>query len=149
MVRILPLLAVCLALTACDSGDDGRTELERLFDCDTVREIAFPSVTSGALSTSDCDYLDDDGTYADYYTFELDTATNVDIFQVSDAIDSFLTLYDASGTELASDDDGGSDFFGPVDARIARSLPAGVYVVAANSFEVETGPYTLELTQTP
>ncbi|HIG73679.1 MAG TPA: hypothetical protein EYQ24_03605 [Bacteroidetes bacterium] len=143
------LLVLSLALVACDSGNGDRTELERLFDCDTVREITFPSTTSGALSTSDCDYTDDDGTYADYYVFELDAATNVDVFQTSDTIDSFLSLYNASGTELAFDDDSGSDFFGPHDARISRSLAAGVYVIAANSYGVETGPYTLELTTTP
>ena len=149
MARAVPLLVPCLSLTACDSGGDSRTELERLFDCDTVREIAFPSTTDGALSASDCEYLDGDGTYADYYTFDLDATTNVDIFQVSDTIDSFLSLYDDAGHELAFDDDSGSDFFGPTDARISRSLSAGVYVIAANSNEAETGPYTLQLTTTP
>lgn len=64
-----------------------------------------------------CDSLDDDGTYADYVAFELTSTQTVTITQTSDALDAFLSLYSATG----------------------------VYVVAANSHDVETGAYRLTI----
>ena len=141
---LLLLAALLFPIAGCDSDDAGGIDLSALasvFGCSAITEVAVPSTTNGSLSTSDCAYLDNDGSYADYYAFRVTGTTNVTITQTSSALDSFLSLYSASGAELEFDDDsaGGSN------ARIARSLSAGTYVVAANSLGVETGSYTLTI----
>ncbi len=62
------------------------------------------------------------------------------------ALDPFLRLYNATGKELAYDDDGG----GSPNARIIFSVPAtGVYRILARSHSsvAGTGEYTLEVTE--
>ncbi|MEM7010283.1 MAG: S8 family serine peptidase [Verrucomicrobiota bacterium] len=60
--------------------------------------------------------------------------------------DPYLRLYDSSGAELETDDDGGSG----LDSQITRTTfaYAGDYFVAAESYGSETGTYTLTVTHT-
>lgn len=141
------LLAAALTLAACDSSDSANIDLDALADvlgCDAVTEVSVPFTTTGALSASDCTFIDDDGTFADYYAFEIDEAQTVTITMRSEDVDSFLGLIGETGTAIVGDDDSGGGVTG-LDAQIERRLTAGVYVVAANSVDVETGAYTLRI----
>ena len=135
----LVLLALVIALPACDSGGSG-SALEDAFDC-AVDSISLGGSVSGALASSDCDYLDDDGTVTDYYAFTITETLTVDITQESDAIDSFLTLYTDTASEITFDDDSA----GGLDSRIVRQLAPGTYVISAGSHDTEFGPYTVRL----
>ena len=59
----------------------------------------------------------------------------------SGSLDTVGTLYDGSGSQLASNDDGGSGY----NFSIRRSLSAGTYYVRVESFGSSTGTYTLRL----
>ncbi|MDX2138500.1 MAG: PPC domain-containing protein [Chloroflexota bacterium] len=83
------------------------------------------------------------------YTFEATEGQVISISLLSEDFDCFLTLLDAEGNELATDDDGA----GNLDSEIAGfSIPAdGSYIVLAQSYgsangnNGETGEYTLEI----
>ncbi len=78
------------------------------------------------------------------YTFTGTAGQSVTITLESDAFDSYLTLQDAAGNDLATDDDSA----GSLNARISDfALPAdGVYTVVVNSFiGAAAGDFTLTL----
>jgi len=85
------------------------------------------------------------------YTFTGRGGDVVIISMTSEALDSVLTLLDASGVQVASNDDDGET----LDARIGPfSLPAdGSYTIVASSYglsqggEAESGSFTLTLEQ--
>jgi hypothetical protein len=141
-----------VALPACDLLDelDGffsqptTQELERLRDlvgCD-VEAASSSGSTTGTLSSGDCAL--GDGSAVDYYALKLASAADVQIELASGDFDAYLLLWDEDGEVLDEDDDGG----GGTDARIARRLGAGLYLVAANAFEVdEAGRYTLRVSR--
>jgi hypothetical protein len=59
---------------------------------------------------------------------------------MSEAFDAFLRVEDASGKELASDDDSG----GNLNSRLYFKVPSdGTYRLIATSFDGKAGPYTL------
>jgi hypothetical protein len=71
---------------------------------------------------------------------------NYRIDMVSKEIDSYLRLEDATGNELAKDDDGG----GLVNARINFTCRMdGAYRVICTTFAGGTGPFTLTIQETP
>lgn len=106
----------------------------------TVGSLAPGQSVTGTLSTSDC--LFPDGTYFDLYRLTVPAARTLQIDLTSSQVDAYLILYSADGTSLASDDDGG----GGTNSRITRSLSAGTYLVAANSFGAgEVGSYRLSV----
>jgi hypothetical protein len=84
------------------------------------------------------------------YTFEGTEGDTIVISMVSDTVDTYLILEDASGDELARDDDSG----GSADARIGPfTLPeSGTYRIIAHSYSYERsrtpaeGEFTLSLT---
>lgn len=65
----------------------------------------------------------------DRYTVTIETAGEYVIDMASEQFDSWLQLFDASGDEIASDDDGG----GALDARIRMRLEPGSHVIAASA----------------
>ena len=74
------------------------------------------------------------------FTVDCKKGRNYKIDMASKEIDSYLRLEDASGKELAKDDDSG----GLVDARISFSCRAdGVYRVVCTTFAGGTGAFTL------
>ncbi len=83
------------------------------------------------------------------YAFEAERDQVVTITMVSDTVDTYLTLQDAEGRTLATDDDGA----GSLDARIAAfRIPAdGTYTILAASYEsaraggFSEGSFTLTL----
>jgi len=96
---------------------------------------------NGTLSASDC-RMSVDQSYVDYYSFRLSSATSVQIDLESDSFDTYLLLLSSAGTVLEEDDDGGSG----LNSRIVRQLPAGLYVIGANSYSPNTtGAYQLRL----
>jgi hypothetical protein len=60
----------------------------------------------------------------------------------SDGLDAYLSLFNASGTEIAFDDDSGTDF----NARLEHSLPSsGTYTIVARTFALSGGAYQISL----
>ena len=101
--------------------------------------VSIPQVISGALSTSDCTFLD--GTYADIYKLTLSASKTVRLTLNSGAFDAYLLLFDANGSLISSDDNGG----GGTDSRLIITVAAGTYYIAANSLRIATGSYQLTL----
>lgn len=100
---------------------------------------AIGTTTDGALTKSDCSYSD--GSFVDFYAVTLSTAGTVVFNQTSSAFDTFLLLYDFDDNLIGVNDDASAT---NLDARIKAILPAGTYVVAANSYDVNiTGAYKL------
>ena len=97
----------------------------------------------------DCVSPNYSGELARYYSFRLDRTSNIRIDMGSSTIDSWLTLRRGAnirGAELAFDDNGGSG----LNARIDRSLEAGIYTIEATSLRPgETGSFSLALTVVP
>jgi Bacterial Ig-like domain (group 2) len=107
--------------------------------CDAKSPIALGQTASGSLTGTDCRLSDD--TYADKYELTLAESTPVRVLMNSASVDAYLILQDAvSGQIVAENDDGD----GSTDARIEQVLPAGRYVIAANTFEAnQFGDYRL------
>jgi hypothetical protein len=144
--HILILILLPLLVLGCDSSDDVGDSIDlgplrTAFGCTTIGQITLGQTVNGTLAATDCT-LPEDGTYVDYYVFQLSSSQNVRIDLESASFDAFLILFSTTRTPIAFDDDGG----GGLNSRLTRQLSAGVYVIAANSVEEgETGPYTLRL----
>lgn len=95
------------------------------------------STTNGQLSASDCKFSD--GSFVDFYDVALAADGTYVFNQTSAKFDTYLILY-AGGTPIGVNDDFGSG----ADSRIKAIVPAGNYVIAANSYDFNvTGPYAL------
>ena len=96
----------------------------------SATSVALYSETSGLIYNSNDE---------DYFSFTLSAAGSVTI-QTTGHTDTVGHLYNSSGTQLATDDDGGSsDNF-----RITQAtLSAGTYYVRVTSYSDHIGPYTL------
>jgi hypothetical protein len=94
--------------------------------------------TTGELTTSDCAFSD--GSFVDLYDAFV-TATGTYVFdQSSSSFDTYLILFDADANPIGFNDDFGTGN----DSRIKAILPAGNYVLGANSLlTAKVGPYTL------
>ncbi len=106
-------------------------------NCDS-RPAGF-GVIHGALQSGDCRVKQlmsggSDSSYVDVYHLELSTQTDLDLRMSSSSLDSVLVLADARLRILEIDDDGA----GGCDALIRRTVPAGSYVVLANTYVHET-----------
>lgn len=88
------------------------------------------------------DYLVEDNSYIDTYTFTGEAGQRVVITMSSQELDSYLILLDPSGNSLDQDDDSADN----LDARIEVVLPAdGTYTVYANSYGSNAaGAYTIQ-----
>lgn len=101
--------------------------------------ITLGQTIAGSLGTTDCTLSQ---SYADIYRLTLTTAQSIRIDLTSGAFDTFLVLYDANGTLITTDDDGGLI----TDSRIDRSLAAGTYYIASTSYSAgRTGAYQLSV----
>lgn len=103
--------------------------------------VAHPvgTMVNGALESGDCQLPD--GTYIDFYITTLASPTSFRVTQSSDEIDSFLWAFDSDGNPVAINDDLSDT---SLDASLQMIFGAGTYLIAANSFDVEAGPYTLQ-----
>jgi hypothetical protein len=94
--------------------------------------------TSGELTTSDCAF--GDGSFVDFLATALATGGTYTFSQSSPQFDTYLVLYDANGGPIGFNDDFGTGS----DSRLKAILPAGNFVLGANSFEPNrVGTYTL------
>jgi choice-of-anchor A domain-containing protein len=109
------------------------------------------SEPNDTLATADRMNLGDDylstissGGEGDYVAFTLSQRVRLSIRTVLNGLsDSYLYLYNSSGTLLASDDDGG----GGTASYIGTTLEAGTYYIRAAAFGQATGRQTVQLRQ--
>jgi len=133
------LCLLVVALVACDDGPTANPQ-DSLACNTTVGSIGIGSDVTGVLTPQSCRFAD--GTYADRWLMQLDTAVIITIDMESTDVDSFLIIRDASGMLLAQDDDGG----GSPHARITHGFAAGTYYVIANTYyQSELGGYSLAI----
>lgn len=107
--------------------------------CIPATTHALGTTTNGELTKADCSFSD--GSFVDFYAVTLTTGGTVVFNQTSSTFDTFLVLYDLSTNLIGVNDDASA---ATSDSKIKAILPAGTYVVAANSFDVNiTGLYKL------
>ena len=95
-------------------------------------QVALPSQTTGRIDPADDE---------DYFRFELSEGGDVAAYTTG-RLDTYGALYDSSGGEVATNDDGGAGY----NFRIQRELAAGTYYVRISEFGRDrTGAYTLHL----
>ena len=103
-----------------------------------------PRTVSGAWA-SDCMSEAKSGSYAEYYTFTLDSGTQVEI-NLTSGVDAYLALRQGAGrdgTMVGSNDNVGSRNF---NSAINMMLAAGDYTVEATTyFAKQTGDFTLSV----
>jgi hypothetical protein len=71
----------------------------------------------------------------DYYSFTLAADSLVLAVMTSSEVDGYLTLYDATGNQVRSDD----NTYGSNDPLIVQYLPAGAYKLAARAASATVG----------
>jgi hypothetical protein len=97
------------------------------------------ATTNGELTKADCSFSD--GSFVDFYAVTLSAPGTIVFNQTSSAFDTFLILYDFDANLVGINDDASGT---TSDSRIKAILPAGTYVVGANSFDINvTGSYKL------
>lgn len=108
-------------------------------------QVTFGTTILGTFSNTDCPL--GDGTFMDLYRLVITQTTSVQIELNSNAVDSYLFLFDSTGTVIDENDDGG----GGLNSRLIRILQPGTYFIGANSIFFGGlgvfGPYTLAVTQ--
>lgn len=121
----------------------------------TTQALKFGS-TFNSLSQGDCtvDELtvgEGDPSFIDLYSFSFDAPGTITASMSSSSLDSVLILAD-SGLDFLVADEGA---FTNCDSNISRSVPAGDYLLLANTFNEEvnagctiTGPYQLDVSFT-
>jgi hypothetical protein len=131
-------VVICLVLlAACDNGTEPTTGF---LGCNTIRAYSIGQTVSGSLGSASC-RLQSDGSFIDMYEMTVSSQRTVTITMRSNAVDSYLIVWNrSSGAVVAFDDDSG----GGLDAQLTHTFPAGTYIIGANTFDAgETGPYTL------
>jgi hypothetical protein len=94
--------------------------------------------TSGELTASDCRFPD--GSFVDLIGTVLTAAGTYTFSQSSSRFDTYLVLFDVNGNPIGVND----DFSAGSDSRIKAVLPAGNFVLGANSYDPGVlGPYTV------
>jgi uncharacterized protein YjdB len=113
--------------------------------CDPTTPIDIGQTVAGSIANTDCRLAD--GSYGDKYVLTLTEATPVRISMVAslNGVDAFLILQNAAtGAIIAKDDDGNGD----TNARIEQVIPAGRYVIIANTFDAtDFGDYQLTVSR--
>ncbi len=113
--------------------------------CAVTTPHTFGSTTNGALAATDCQLSD--GTYIDYYSVTLPQADAYEFRQTA-AFDTYMDLDASDGTPIAENDD---ETPGVVkNSAIKALLPAGTYVIGANSFDASVfGNYSISSSTAP
>jgi hypothetical protein len=121
------------------AGETGSYSLSlRVDSCQNAPRLDVGGTATGSLTSDDCRLSD--GSYADRWALTLSSATTVRLDLASDAFDAYLFVTDAANNVIAGDDDSGAG----ENAQIEVALPAGSYIVWANSYAPgQTGAYTL------
>jgi hypothetical protein len=133
---LIALLALAALTAAC--ADSPTAPGESLACNTTVGNLSPGDTVTGVLTRQSCRLTD--GSYADRWRLVLDASAILTLDMLSDDVDAYLIVRDASGTEIVADDDGA----GGSDARITYGFAAGTYYVLANTFyQDEFGGYTI------
>ena len=108
------------------------------------------ALVAGRAVTGNLQTSDGVGEYFGYYdewSYSARAGQHVVITMDSEDVDAYLVVLRDDGTEVASDDDGGTDY----NARVEFEAPAtGQYTILATSFLGEdTGRYTLRVERSP
>lgn len=136
--RNLVLLFASLVALACLSA---RAPAQTLCSECLVGTVSCNGSVFGDLDKGDCELTD--GTFIDAYSFTLPAPATITINMRSTEIDCYLVLFNNSCAFLAQNDD---CLPGTTDSCLTQSLPAGTYYIGANSYDIETGSYTLSVT---
>ncbi len=125
--------------TSCGGGGGGCSS--------STTSIASGSTLSGTLATSDCTTTAGNGSSGGYYddfTFAATAGQTATISLSSSSFDTYIRLYNGSGTQVAIDDDSG----GGTNSLLVYSVPAtGNYTIRTTSYGVgQTGSYSVSLT---
>lgn len=132
-----------VTITATAGTVSAEVSLEIVEDpCTLGFVIELGQTVEGTLEEGDCDEILDDGSFFDFWFFELEEETTVAIEMRSPDMDVYLWLTDDDGNLLADDDDSA----GGTDALIEINLDAGPYWILANHWPEASGDYTLSLT---
>ena len=97
----------------------------------SATRVSFPGSRSGTI---------DPGNDTDYFRFVV-PARGAVVMESSGDLDTIGTLFNARGSRIVQDDDGGGD----TNFRIERTLDGGTYYVRVHSYRISTGVYTLHL----
>ncbi|MDZ7630131.1 MAG: Ig-like domain-containing protein [Gemmatimonadaceae bacterium] len=134
-------------ITATADGVSGTATIGVLLPvaarCDATQPITVGQTLNGSILSTDCKLADD--SYADKYELTLAEATPVRVQMASAALDAYLIIQDATTGFIVAENDDGT---GSTDARIEQELPAGRYVIVANTFEAnDFGDYQLSVSR--
>ncbi|MCY4555304.1 MAG: pre-peptidase C-terminal domain-containing protein, partial [Chloroflexi bacterium] len=113
-----------------DGSGDGATDDHGDTFADAT-PVAVPSTTAGELEAS--------GDY-DYFRLVVDESTTLTV-ETTGSTDTYGTLFDGSGSSLASDDDYGAG----LNFKIEREVEAGTYYVRVRGYAFSTGAYELRV----
>ena len=106
--------------------------------CSITTPHTFGGTTNGALASTDCQLSD--GTFIDFYTVTLPQA-DAYLFRQTATFDTYMYLDAADGTPIAENDDESDSV---TNSAIKALLPAGSYVIGANSFDAQIfGNYSI------
>jgi hypothetical protein len=101
---------------------------------------ALGSTVDSQLSLTDCQLSD--GTFIDFYTVTVPTTGTYIFSQTSGVFDTYLGVFTAGAVVIGVNDDFGA--VGITDSRVKVIVPAGTYIVGANSFDANAiGTYSL------
>jgi hypothetical protein len=155
--KIFLLFSLFVWLTACGGGGGGGSGGGNDNPCGTVVDIGPNSIVDGKLEAGDCRLIDIDPTsggtsFIDEYRITLNALDTLTINMRSSNLNTYLYLADRSTScsngcttsiIIAFDDNSGGGVNG-TDALISMGLTPGTYLIGANSFDPQTGSYTLE-----
>ena len=105
-------------------------------------------VTRSGEWTGDCESIEQEDTYARFYSFTLEEETEVTI-DLESEVDTYLYLRegDAQSGESLNDHDDDDDAGDDRNSQAVETLEAGSYTIEATTFdEEETGSFTLTIT---
>jgi Bacterial Ig-like domain (group 1) len=109
------------------------------FNACTTAIHTLGSTVDNQLALSDCKLSD--GSFVDFYAVSLPTSGTYIFNQTSAAFDTYLALLSSTNTLIGVNDDFVST---STDSRLKAILPAGSYLIGANSVSVgATGNYSL------
>ena len=106
--------------------------------CTNLMSHVLGSTSTGQLAAGDCDF--GDGTFIDFYSFSIPASGTYVFTQTASGMNTYLWLASSTGGLLAFND----DVAGEANRSVIKAiLPAGPFVLGANSFSPATGNYTL------
>jgi hypothetical protein len=108
--------------------------------CAVATPHTLGSTINGQLALTDCRLSD--GSFVDFYSVTIPTSGTFVFDQTSQSFDTYLALLTATGSVIGVNDDFGAT--GSTDSRLKVIVPAGTYIIGANSFDANVlGNYSL------